>query len=438
MASRQRLRDLMVRLRTPAGTRDVLPMEAAELRIIEDSVRRVFLGFGYGEIVTPTMEYEEVLALSEEAALLTGFRMLDEHGELLLLRPDLTTPIARLVAGRLRNGTPPHRLFTVSNVFRRISPQRGREMEFRQAGVELLGGGGPEADAEVMAVACRGLDAAGLQGYRVGVGHVELFQELLQALQIEAGIQRELLSCLVGKDFVGYRLAVDGLYLGENDRSALLRLPEMRGGPEVLEEARDLVRSRGMEEALGHLEELSSALDTYGYGDRLLYDLGIFRNLEYYTGIVFELYAAELGVTLGGGGRYDNLLARFGASLDAVGFGVGLDRMHAALLEQGGEVETGPVTVLMPGGQSRWVRQADLLRAEGFGVFAVPEDVQREDLTSLSRQKEIRLLVETDPAGTGAEWVVSDLELSVETRCSVEKLPGAIRGISSRREGREA
>src|SRR5660398_240520 len=132
----------MVRLRTPAGTRDVLPTEAAELRVIEDAVRLVFRGFGYGEVVTPTLEYEEVLALSEESALLTGFRMLEEHGELLLLRPDLTTPIARMVAGRLRNGTPPHRIYSVSNVFRRISPQRGREIEFRQAGVELLGAEG--------------------------------------------------------------------------------------------------------------------------------------------------------------------------------------------------------------------------------------------------------------------------------------------------------
>src|SRR5680860_1038563 len=145
----------MVRLRTPAGTRDVLPTEAAELRVIEDAVRLVFRGFGYGEVVTPTLEYEEVLALSEGAALLAGFRMLDEHGALLLLRPDLTAPIARMVAGRLRNGTPPHRIYSVSNVFRRISPQRGREIEFRQAGVELLGAEGPEADGEVIAVACR-------------------------------------------------------------------------------------------------------------------------------------------------------------------------------------------------------------------------------------------------------------------------------------------
>src|SRR5660397_184064 len=108
----------MVRLRTPAGTRDVLPTEAAELRVIEDAVRLVFRGFGYGEVVTPTLEYAEVLALSEEAALLTGFRLLDEPGALPLLRPDRTTPMARMAAARPRNGTPPHRVYRASNVSR--------------------------------------------------------------------------------------------------------------------------------------------------------------------------------------------------------------------------------------------------------------------------------------------------------------------------------
>jgi len=421
----------MVRLRTPAGTRDVLPTEAAELRVIEDAVRLVFRGFGYGEVVTPTLEYEEVLALSEEAALLTGFRMLDEHGELLLLRPDLTTPIARMVAGRLRNGTPPHRIYSVSNVFRRISPQRGREIEFRQAGVELLGAEGPEADGEVIAVACRALDSVGLEGYRVGVGHVELFQALLQAVNIGVEERRDLLACLVEKDFVGYRLVLDGLNLGKDDRLALLDLPEMRGGPEILGKARTLVRSRGMEEAVAHLERLAAVLETYGYGDRLLFDLGIFRNLEYYTGIVFEFYAAELGATLGGGGRYDNLLARFGTPMAAVGFGVGLDRIHASVLEQGGDVDSGLVLVLMPGAHSRWVKVADLLRTGGVGVFALPEETDEEKMFTLARQKEIRLLVEPDPMAQGEGWMVRDLERALESRCFTDQLVEEIRRISA-------
>jgi ATP phosphoribosyltransferase regulatory subunit len=182
----------MTVLHTPAGTKDVLPTEAAELGLIEEAVRTVFLEFGYGEVRTPAFEFEDIVALSESAALLDGFRMLDELGHLLLLRPDLTTPLARVVASRMQGGVLPHRLFAVSDVFRRVSPQRGQESEFRQAGVELLGSGLPQADAEVVAVACRALERAGLRDYRVGVGHVAFFTELLEALGLEETVRARL------------------------------------------------------------------------------------------------------------------------------------------------------------------------------------------------------------------------------------------------------
>ena len=179
----------MTVLRTPPGTKDVLPVEAAELRLIEDAVRTVFHEFGYGEVITPALEYEEVLALSEEKAFLTGFRLLDESGKVLILRPDLTTPIARLVGSRLRAGETPHRVFSISDIFRRNSPQRGQENEFRQAGAELLGSSLPQADAEVVAVACRALERAGLEDFRVGLGQVSFFKALLDGVTGRRGPQ---------------------------------------------------------------------------------------------------------------------------------------------------------------------------------------------------------------------------------------------------------
>ncbi|HZK49539.1 MAG TPA: ATP phosphoribosyltransferase regulatory subunit, partial [Thermoleophilia bacterium] len=209
-------------LRTPPGTKDVLPTEAAELRLIEDAVRTVFHEFGYGEVITPALEYEEVLALSEEKAFLTGFRLLDESGKVLILRPDLTTPIARLVGSRLRAGETPHRVFSISDVFRRNNPQRGEENEFRQAGVEFLGSSLPQADAEVLAVACRALERAGLEDFRVGVGQVRFFQALLDAVTDDPALKVRLTTALVDKDMVGYRVAVEQADLPAGDRAALL------------------------------------------------------------------------------------------------------------------------------------------------------------------------------------------------------------------------
>lgn len=417
----------MTVLRTPPGTKDVLPTEAAELRMIEDAVRTVFHEFGYGEVITPALEYEEVLALSEEKAFLTGFRLLDESGKVLILRPDLTTPIARLVGSRLRAGETPHRVFSISDIFRRNYPQRGQENEFRQAGVELLGSPLPQADAEVMAVACRALERAGLEDFRVGVGQVRFFKALLDAVTEDAALKSRLTTDLVDKDLVGYSLAVDQADLPAEDRAALLEVPDLRGDAGVLEQAAAYVRSEEMELALAHLRAVNATLIDYGYSNRLLFDLGIFRNLDYYTGVVFEVYAPGLGFTLGGGGRYDSLLSAYGAPMPAVGLGLGLDRVHVALVEQGGPPVAEEPLVLLVGGLDAHVAVADLLRAACVGVFALPLDTSSESLLKLANQKGIPLLIEPVENSQGARWMVTDLRGSgaVES-CPLVELPRVV------------
>lgn len=417
----------MTVLRTPPGTKDVLPTEAAELRLIEDAVRTVFHEFGYGEVLTPALEYEEVLALSEEKAFLTGFRLLDETGKVLILRPDLTTPIARLVGSRLRAGEPPHRLFSVSDVFRRNAPQRGQESEFRQAGVELLGLSEPQADAEVLAVACRALERAGVGDYRVGVGQVSFFQGLLEAVAGDPALEARLTDDLVGKDLVGYRLAVERSELGDEERRALLEVPELRGGPEVLERAEGYVRGARMQAALDHLGAVNEAVKAYGYGGRLLFDMGIFRNMDYYTGIVFEIYAPGVGFTLGGGGRYDELLAAYGAPMPAVGLGLGLDRIHVALVEQGRTPSPDELLVLLAGGLDEHVAVADALRAACVGVFGLPSSASLEARVRLARQKEIPILVEPVEGTGGERWTVTDFRgAGVAEGCTVAELPAVV------------
>ncbi len=417
----------MTVLRTPPGTKDVLPTEAAELQLIEDAVRTVFHEFAYGEVLTPALEYEEVLALSEEKAFLTGFRLLDESGRVLILRPDLTTPIARLVGSRLRAGETPHRLFSVSDVFRSNSPQRGQESEFRQAGVELLGLAHPEADAEVLAVACRALERAGLGDYRVGVGQVAFFKGLLDATTDDPALKARLTDDLVGKDLVGYRLAVEQSGLADEVCRALLEVPDLRGGPEVLDLAAGYVRSASMQAALDHLVAVNAAVSAYGHGERLLFDLGIFRNLDYYTGIVFEVYAPGIGFTLGGGGRYDALLTAYGAPMPAVGLGLGLARIHVALVEQGRTPSPDEPLVLLVGGLDAYVPVADLLRAACVGVFALPSDVSTEALMRLARQKEIPIVVEPVGGTAAARWTVTDLRGGGLTEgCSLVDLPTVV------------
>ncbi len=231
---------------------------------------------------------------------------------------------------------------------------------------------------------------------------------------------------LVGKDFVGFRLRAETLALSAEDRQSILAVPELRGGPEVLHEAQAHVRSSAMQDALDRLVEVQRAVAIYGYGERLLFDFGIFRNLAYYTGLVFEVYVPELGATLGGGGRYDNLLERFGRAMPAVGFGLALDRVHAALVSQSAGLSRPVPMTLLAGGLDRYVELAEDLRAAGLHVFSLAEDTAPAEVQLLAQQKEADFLLEPADA-SGSEWWLVDLPTGRRERHSAPALLARLR-----------
>src|SRR3954451_22595132 len=219
----------------PSGTRDVLPDEMRELRAITETVRAVFDARGYGEVATPALEYETTLARGDAAAAEPAYRLFDEQGSVLVLRSDMTIPIARVVATRYASAAPPLRFCYFAHAYRSVRPQRGEAREMLQAGVELVGAPGPEGTVEALELLCEVLDAVGLDGYRVGLGDASLYPALLDALEVPAGARAALLHELVTRDFVGLERAVGGLRLDDRAAGLLLRLPQLRGGPEVLE-----------------------------------------------------------------------------------------------------------------------------------------------------------------------------------------------------------
>jgi ATP phosphoribosyltransferase regulatory subunit len=304
---------------TPSGTRDVLPDEMRELRAIEAAVRGVFEARGYGEIATPALEYEEVLTRGDAAAADPAYKLFDEHGDVLVLRSDMTIPIARVVGTRYATAEPPLRFCYVAAAYRSVRPQRGQAREMLQAGIELVGAPGPEGTAEALTVLCETLDAAGLTGYRVGLGDASLFPRLLDRVGVPAEARPQILHELVTRDFVGLDREVQRF--GD---PALSRVPQTRGGPEVLDRVPEA-------------EELRSVLGLLppAVAERVIFDLGLTHTLGYYTGAVFEVYDAGLGAPLGGGGRYDDLIGRFGRDLPACGWALNLERMHLARVGEG-------------------------------------------------------------------------------------------------------
>jgi ATP phosphoribosyltransferase regulatory subunit len=305
----------------PPGTRDVLPDEMLELRELTESLSASFRGAGYGEVWTPALEYEETLRTGDASGAGAGYRLFDAQGAVLALRSDMTIPIARLVATRLGAAEPPLRLCYFGHAYRAAERRTAELREFLQGGIELIGLPGAEGEAEVIALAEDSLDRAGLRRHRVGVGDGTLFARLLDEAEVPEDARAEVIALLSARDFVGLERRLETLGLSTASCERLVRIPSLRGGAEVLDAAGDAT------EALRELHEL---LAERGIADRIIFDLGLVRSLSYYTGPVFEVYDPAVGFALGGGGRYDDLIGRFGRSLPACGIALDVGRVHLA------------------------------------------------------------------------------------------------------------
>jgi ATP phosphoribosyltransferase regulatory subunit len=313
----------------PPGTRDVLPDEMRELRALNTRILHTWEHAGYGEVWTPTLEYEDVMRTGDERAAGAGFRTFDDHGHVLTLRADGTIPIARLVANRYEHAEGPIRLCYFAHAYRAVKLRSGQPREFLQGGMELIGVPAPAGDAEVIALTLEALEAAGLRRHRLGLGDGALYGALLSELEVPDPERAALLETLSSRDLVGVETRARRLNISDAARDLLVRLATLRGGPEVLDRVNGPVAR-----AVDGLRELYELLSERGVADRVIFDLGLVRDLGYYTGVVFEVYDPAVGFAIGGGGRYDELLGRFGPSRPACGVALDVHRVHVAQLEE--------------------------------------------------------------------------------------------------------
>ncbi|HKF83006.1 MAG TPA: ATP phosphoribosyltransferase regulatory subunit [Solirubrobacterales bacterium] len=318
----------------PPGTRDVLPDEMRELRKLRQALIDVFEARGYGEVATPAIEYDEVLARGDGRAASSSYRFFDEGGELLALRSEMTVPIARLVTGRFANvQDPPYRLCYLAGAYRAVRPQSGQMREMVHAGVELIGASPAEGTVEVIEVLEAALDAAGLDRAVIGLGDADLYRQLLEELGVEGEARNSILACLATHDLVALEERLSAAGIGAERVRSCVALTQLRGGRGVLERARGL-GGEAIEGAIARLSETFEELERRDAADRVQIDLGLLRDLGYYSGAILEVYDPALGHVLGGGGRYDGLMQKFGVDLSAAGFALYLERVHTAQLEE--------------------------------------------------------------------------------------------------------
>jgi ATP phosphoribosyltransferase regulatory subunit len=318
----------------PTGVKDYLPGAAARLRRIESSVLECMEKWGYSQIITPTLEFYDTVGVASSTEDKKMFKLLDQNGRTLVLRPDITAPIARVVASLMKEEALPVRLSYHANVFRAFEEEAGRESEFFQTGAELVGDPSPEADAEVIALAIASLQAAGVDSFKMALGHTGFLNGLFhETLRDGEEKQKVLKECLLNRDYVGYRQQLKGFGLAaavEKELEAILRL---RGGEEICEQASGLTRNPLARESIDHLCRVYEVLKAYGVSEHVLIDLTMIGDFSYYTGMTFEGYAANLGFPVVSGGRYDNLLRQFGREAPATGFALKTTRILEAVRE---------------------------------------------------------------------------------------------------------
>lgn len=349
----------------------MMPAEAAEREVVCSAVSSAFSSWGYERVETPVVEVYETLSAAAGDLQGTAFRLFDVDGRLLALRPDMTVPIARLYAARMAHEPGAKRFRYEAQVFREHESLRGQSRQFTQLGIELVGVGGPVADAEVIAVFADALAAAGLRDFTIVAGDVAILLALIDATGLGDSWRAQMLAAAHDRNLVAF----DGLAASAPERiaDALREVVRLRGGVEAIGRCREIVEPLVGGREVARFAAMWELLEAAEAAGRVLADFGIIRSFDYYTGLVFEAYVPGLGVALGGGGRYDDLLSAYSAPAPAAGFAIGLERLSIALADQGVSVPVPPAPVPVDGPATRAFAEAARRRATGERVILADE-----------------------------------------------------------------
>jgi ATP phosphoribosyltransferase regulatory subunit len=414
-----------VHAQLPKGARIYLPDEAARKRHVETRLFEIFRRWGYREVVTPTFEFSDVLSVGTDVGVQESmFKFVDrETGRMLALRADITPQIARVVATRLRDEPKPVRLAYITNVFRYDEPRVSHYREFYQAGVELIGLEKPEAEVEIIAMAVEGLRALGLDRFQIDLGHPDFFRGLLEEVTPDIAKRHEIREALARKDASTLARLVQELAPPAEVAEALLALPTLFGREIVLERAAKYARTDRARRALANLAEVYRLLTIYGLAESVLLDLGEVRGFDYYSGLYFEAYIAGFGASIAGGGRYDDMLARFGYDCPAVGFAFDVARALAIMETQRVAVELpGPDFFIIDFTREKTAALSLARRLRDLGASVARDIISRglaESIEYARAQRVRHVLVVGSPRSEAGELLVLDLKQGGERKVPV-------------------
>lgn len=319
---------LISKLHTPEGVKDYLPEECREKSEIEKNVAEVFRKSGYSRITSPTFEYNDVFCNMGGIKDRRTYKFLDRDGSLLVLRPDMTPAIARIAATAYSEKDVPMRFSYIENMFRSNENYQGKLREFTQAGIELIGVNSIDADIEVLVIAVDSLLAAGLKDFKLDIGHALFLKSVIDEANTDEKTAEKIQQAIIGKNYVEVNELAEKIS-NENIKYILKELPFLIGDMSVIDRVKNRVKSNTAVSALDYLSRVYTIMDSLGMSKYISFDLGVIGSMDYYTGLIFRGYARGTGSSVLDGGRYDNMVVKFGADMPAVGFSIKInDIMH--------------------------------------------------------------------------------------------------------------
>ena len=369
------------KMHTPEGVRDIYNRECETKLAIQKKLSTVLHLYGYQDIQTPTFEYDDVFR-KEIGSTSTKelYRFFDREGNILTLRPDITPSVARAAATLFETEDFPIRLCYAGNTFTNHTSYQGRLKENTQLGAELIGLDSIEADAEMLAMVVDGLKRTGLKEFQVNIGHVDFIQSLLEATGLEDDEIDEIRTLINNRNYFGVEEILDNRSVKESVKEAFHILPELMGGPEILESAARIAPSAEARLAVTRLQQIYKLLRLYKAEDHVTFDLSMSGSYGYYTGIIFRAYTYGTGDAVVRGGRYDHLLEKFGKSTPSIGFAIIIDELMSALSRQKVSVQTAKRNLLVyTEATEKWaVSLARSFRAKGKNIEMLKREPEEE------------------------------------------------------------
>lgn len=364
-------------LHTPEGVRDIYGQEYARKLSIQSLIHEKIIGYGYQDIQTPTFEFFDVF--SKEIGTTPSkelYKFFDKEGNTLVLRPDFTPSMARCAAKYFMTDSVPIRFCYQGNTFTNTSNLQGKLKEVTQMGAELIGDGSAKADAEMLSLVIEALKNTGLKQFQISVGQVEYFKGICADAGLDEETELALREYISNKNLFAAETLLIEKGIEDKHRNVLLHIAQMFGGIDFLAEAKELADNPRSKEAINRLEEMFDVLKLYGLESYVSFDLGMLSKYNYYTGIIFKAYTYGVGDAVVKGGRYDNLLARFGKEAPAIGFVAVIDDLMEALSRQEIKVPVKDTIMQLTYTEENFkdvLKEAQKLRAKGNCVEVLPQ-----------------------------------------------------------------